>query len=542
MNKTVTANISGIVFHIESEAYEKLHKYLNTIRNYFRDSDGKDEIMADIESRIAELFRELLTNGKEVVTIAEVNRVVEIMGEPEQYMDESSSENFNYQESHSEGSSQTFRSKKLYRDPDDKILGGVCSGLGHFFGVDRIWIRALFVIAVIAGFGFGIIIYLILWGIIPKAMSTSKKLEMKGEPINVENIGNSIKDEFASFKKKVNPNSNNYSQKASDSVGKFFEIVGRILTFILKFIVKAIGVFLVLGGAIGLITVITIAIGAPQDLQINSSNWGGYWSQEFAEIFFGNGGSYTIGFIGALLVSIIPLLAILYGGVKILFKIPSSNKAFGITGIALFIVGVIMVSYTATSTAAQYSSKQNITDYVTLDSLTSDTLILRSMEEHYSRSYNSRNEIFIENDFIFTDNMSVTVVKSMDKQYGLRLNKSSRGSNRKVAGALANNIDFTYEINDNELSISPYIDFPLVDKFRNQQVEISIELPVGKSIYLEESSTDIIYDIKNITNTYDGKMIGHTWKMTEKGLQCTDCSWIEFEDVVEEIIEEIIEK
>ena len=202
MNKTVTANISGIVFHIESEAYEKLHKYLNTIRNYFHDSDGKDEIMADIESRIAELFRESLTNGKEVVTMAEVNRVVEIMGEPEQYMDESSSENFNYQESYSEGSTQTFRSKKLYRDPDDKILGGVCSGLGHYFGVDRIWIRALFVIAVIAGFGFGIIIYLILWGIIPKAMSTSEKLEMKGEPINVENIGNSIKDEFTSFKKK----------------------------------------------------------------------------------------------------------------------------------------------------------------------------------------------------------------------------------------------------------------------------------------------------------------------------------------------------
>ena len=300
--------------------------------------------------------------------------------------------------------------------------------------------------------------------------------------------------------------------------------------------------FLILGGAIGLITITTIAIGAPQDLQINSSNLGGYWNQEFAEIFFGNGGSYTIGFLGILLVTIIPLLAILYGGVKILFKIPSSNKAFGIAGIALFVMGVIMLSYTASTTAAQYSSKQNMTEYVTLDSLTTDTLILKSMEEHYSSSYNSRNEIFIENDFIFTDNMSVTVVKSMDKQYGLRLNKSSRGSNRKVAGALANNIDFTYEINDNELSISPYIDFPLVDKFRNQQVEISIELPVGKSIYLKESSTDIIYDIKNRTNTYDGKMIGHTWKMTEKGLQCTDCSWIEFEDVVEEIIEEIIEK
>lgn len=525
MNKTVTANISGIVFHIESEAYEKLHKYLNTIRNYFHDSDGKDEIMDDIESRIAELFKESLTNGKDVITMAEVNRVVEIMGEPEQYMDDSSSEDYNYNQESTQSNSQRIKSKKLYRDEDDKVLGGVCAGLGHYLGVDRIWIRIALLIGFFT-FGFGILIYIILWAIIPKATTTSEKLEMKGEPINVENIGNTIKDEFDTFKKKVNGNSSDYGRKAGDSIGRFFELIGKVITFILKFALKAIGVLLIVGASIGLITLITIMIGAPQDFTINNDLWGGYWNQEFAEIFFSTGASYIYAFLGIILITIIPILALLYAGLKILFKLPSSNKAVGIAAISLFIIGIILISLTASSTAAQYSSKQNVTDYVELDSLTSDTLVLMSLEEHYSSSYNRGSEIFIENDFIFTDNMSVDVVKSLESTINLKLNKSSRGRNRKEAGAKANNIDFTYEINGNELAISPYIDYPYDDKFRNQEVEISIELPVGMSIYLEDSSTDIVYDIKNRTNTYDGKMIGHTWKMTDDGLQCTDCSWI----------------
>jgi phage shock protein PspC (stress-responsive transcriptional regulator) len=540
MNKTVTANISGIVFHVESEAYEKLHKYLNTIRNYFHDSDGKDEIMSDIESRIAELFQESLVNGREVVTMAEVKRVVEIMGEPEQYMDDSTddfTQGANYTEDYSqESNSQKFRSKKLYRDEDDKMLGGVCAGLGHYFGVDRIWVRLLVLIAFF-GFGTGFIIYIILWVIIPKAQTTSEKLEMKGEPINVENIGNTIKDEFNSFKKKVNGNSNNdYGQKATDAVSKFFEIFARVLTFLFKFILKAIGVVLVIGASIGLITLVSVMIGSPEELSFNNEHWGGYWSQEFAEIFFSSGSSYTYAFIGLVLITIIPMLALLYAGLKILFKLPSSNKAIGIAAISLFVIGVILISFTASSTAAQYSSKQNITEIVELEELTSDTLHLSSLEEHYSSGTYTSNEIFIENDFIYTDNMSVNVTKSINNTTNIRLNKSSRGKNRKDAGFKAENIDFTYEINENVLSISPYIDFPLEDKFRTQEVEISVELPIGKSIYLEESAIDIIYDIKNVTNTYDARMMGHTWLMTSEGLICTDCSWSK--DVDEETEDE----
>ncbi|MCB0802321.1 MAG: PspC domain-containing protein [Flavobacteriales bacterium] len=526
MNKTVTANISGIVFHIESEAYDKLQKYLTTIRNYFHDSDGKDEIMADIESRIAELFKESMTHGREVVTMAEVDKVVEIMGEPEQYMDDANDEfSNNYQQGQSHSNFEKIKSKRLFRDEDDKVLGGVCAGMGHYFGIDRIWIRILALIAFF-GFGTGIVIYIILWAIIPKAKTTAEKLEMKGEPINVENIGNTIKDEFNSFKKKVDGSSaNKYGQQAGDAVSKFFMLLANIITFLFKFLVKFFGVVFVVGASLGLIALISVMIGAPSEIHFNNEHWGGYWSQEFAEIFFNSGNTYTLAFIGIALVTIIPLLSLLYAGLKILFNIPTSNKAVGLSATSLFIIGIILVSFTASSTVALYSSEQQMTEFIELEDLPSDTIRLSSMDEFYSNGYNNSNDIFVENDFIYTDNMSVDVVRSVNDKVNIRLNKSSRGSNRKDAGSKAEHIDFTYEINGSNLSISPYIDFPYEDRYRGQEAEISIELPVGKSIYLENSSIDIIYDIKNVTNTYDGKMIGHTWLMTEIGLQCTDCGW-----------------
>lgn len=537
MNKTVTANISGIIFHIEQQAYEKLNNYLSTIRNYFHDSDGKDEIMADIESRIAELFKESLTNGREVITMQDVNRVVEVMGEPEQYMDEEAEYEAEPTSYSSRSNEEKFRSKKLYRDEDDKVLGGVCSGIGHYFGVDRIWFRAAFLISVIF-FGTGVLLYLLLWIIIPKAKSTAEKLEMKGEPINVENIGNTIKDEFNSFKKKVdNGSTRGAIHSAENGLQRLFSFIGGILGFLLKAIVKLIGVLFIIAGFSGLITLITLFIGAPAEFMLNgdfmgfrSDFMGDYGDVDFIEIFFKSSTTYYLGYLGVMLITLIPLVVLSYVGLKILFKIPSSTKMVAISCGALFVIGIILTSIAGTSTATEYASDQKITEEIVLEEFASDTLILSSLDKSYSSNSFNRTEIYIENDYILTSNLEVDVIRSSNDEVYLRLDKTARGNSRKSAGERAEAIDFTYEVEENELKISQYIDFPLADKFRNQSVEISIALPVGKSIYLSESSTDIIYDIENVSNTWDGKMIGHTWLMTEEGLKCTDCSWLKEED------------
>jgi len=529
MNKTVTANISGVVFHIEADAYEKLNQYLNTIRNYFHDSDGKDEIMADIEARIAELFKESMDAGKEVVTDANVQKVIEVMGEPEQYMDAEAPESYTESENYSEPRrNSSFKTKKLFRDTDDNVIGGVCSGLGYYFGVDRIWFRAAFLIAIF-GLAFGIIPYVILWMIIPAAKSTSDRLEMKGEPINVENIGNAIKDEFNTFKKKVNDgDARQYGQKVESSAYKFFDFLSKLLVFLLKFLGKLIGIIFIVIATISIIAMLVALIGGPMHFDIDKSYFSNGWSVDFAETYFNSPTMFYIGVLGLILIVFIPLLSLLYGGLRILFNIPSSNKVITISSISLFIIGIVLVSISATTTATQYSSRQRITETIELTEFTSDTLQLSSLKNSYSTNSFGSFELYTEGEEIFVNQLEIDVIKSTSSSTELILTKSSRGSNRKEAGMKAENILFEYEIEGNKLMVDPFISIPTEDRYRDQELKISIALPVGKTIYLAPSSVDIIYDIENVTNTHDRKMMKQHWIMTKEGLSCTDCSWIEY--------------
>lgn len=526
MNKTVTANISGLIFHIESSAYDILHNYLNTIRTYFKDAEGKDEIMADIEARIAELFKEHLDDGKEVITSNHVKQVISVMGEPEQYMDEVDAENIGSQTSSAR--KDAFYSKKLYRDIDSNVLGGVCAGVGHYFGVDKIWFRAAFLIAFF-GFGFGLLLYLILWIIIPSAKTTAEKLEMKGEPVTVDNISNAFKDEFGNLKKKVSSeHTAQYRNKAENFIYRFFDFVGRILLFLFKFIVKLIAVILVLIGISGLISVIVLLIGGPINMSFDDSSVETYWFSDISDLIFASEIMYATGLIGLSLLMTIPLLGILYGGVKILFDIPKTNRAVGLTALSLWAIGIILVIISTTNTVSQFASKQTIEEEIILTDLSSDTLILARMGSTYGDD--GLGSIFLEDDMIKTNDLSIDVVRSKNDKVRMLLDKSSKGRVRKEAGRRAENIQVNYSQEDNQLRISPLISVPVEDKYRKQEVEISIAIPVGVSIYLDPSSRDIIYDIKNITNTYDGRMMGHHWLMTEEGLQCTDCKWLEEEN------------
>lgn len=532
MNKTVTANISGVVFHIEADAYEKLSQYLNTIRNYFHDSDGKDEIMADIEARIAELFKESMDAGKEVVTDANVQKVIEVMGEPEQYMDVDASEAYSESNSNQYESRgyAAFKTKKLFRDTDDNVAGGVCSGLGYYFGIDKIWFRAAFLIGFF-GFGAGFLFYFILWIIIPAAKSTAEKLEMKGEPINVENIGNAIKDEFNTFKKKVNDgDGRHYGKKAENAFFKFFDFISKLLIFFLKFLGKLIGVVFIIISTLCIIAMLVALVGGPMNFNVDRSIFSSAWSVDMAEIYFNSPTIFYAGLIGLILVVFIPLLSLLYGGLKILFNIPSSNKVVTISSISLLVIGMVLISFSATSTISQYSNKQKMTETIVLPELSSDTLILSSLKSSYSTNNFGSFELYTEDGEIFVNELEVDVVQSTSSDIELLLTKASRGANRKEAGLRAENILFEYELEDNKLMIDPFISFPEEDRYRDQELKISIALPVGKSIYLAPSATDIIYDIENVTNTHDRKMMKQHWIMTEEGLSCTDCNWIEYRE------------
>ncbi len=176
MKLTENINLANRIFTIDQDALLKLEEYLKSVEHYFKEKEEAKEIVTDIESRIAELFETMLNKKKEVISMEDVNKIIEIIGLPEIFMEDVEKEekmkdktNFNFQN----------KTKKLYRDPDNSIISGVCGGLGTYFNVDPVLFRVLFILAVIFT-GIGLLPYIILWIVIPQAKTLEQKMEMKG--------------------------------------------------------------------------------------------------------------------------------------------------------------------------------------------------------------------------------------------------------------------------------------------------------------------------------------------------------------------------
>ena len=188
MKITESINLAGLIFIIDQDALVKLQHYLNSIERFFAIKEEGKEVVADIEGRISELFGTKINKQKEVITIGDVDEIIGIMGMPEEFMndvqEEPKAKSYKY---------VNTNPKRLYRNPDDKVLAGVSGGIGAFFNLDPVIFRILFVLAAIFS-GIGFLIYIILWIVLPEAGSFAQKLEMKGYQANVSNIHQSVKN------------------------------------------------------------------------------------------------------------------------------------------------------------------------------------------------------------------------------------------------------------------------------------------------------------------------------------------------------------
>ena len=188
MKKTFNINLGGIVFHIDEDAYDLLDKYLSNLRIHFSKEEGAEEIVHDMELRISELFSERLNEKNQVITLKDVEEIIAQMGKPEEFSENTTQDNKEYIK-------EEKTTKRLFRDPDNKVIGGVCSGLAAYLGWDVTLLR-LFMLAMIFLVHGSIIAYIIAWIIIPEANTAAEKLSMKGMKVNVENIGKTVTDGF----------------------------------------------------------------------------------------------------------------------------------------------------------------------------------------------------------------------------------------------------------------------------------------------------------------------------------------------------------
>jgi len=509
MNKTLSVNIGGIVFHIEELAYDRLSKYLESIKGYFTASDGRDEIIQDIEGRIAEMFQERMINGKQVILDADVDHVMNVMGKPEQFAGTTEEESFGAGQ-HQTSSSERKAYRRLYRDNDDRVIGGVCSGISHYLGIDPVYLRLIFGIAFFV-FGSGIVIYILLMFVMPKAITTAEKLEMKGEPVNISNISKSVSSEFTG-------NSDNVFTRFFDALGQLivggFKLLGKV--FAVFFII--IGIFLLIAFALTFLAILGV---------------GGITIPFFITDLFMSPWQQTFAMIGAFCVLGIPLIMLIYKAIKVLFNIRIENKFINWTALALWIVGVVISFVLVSSIGREFKSRETQRIDLPVTQPVGDTLFIGLIDDE---GYDS-DAFYIDNhriddpwdvttypDSIRIDEVSLDIVRSNSTNFELVQVNTSRGRDRGQAIENARKIEYSIEQTSSKLIFNETFIIPKGAKYRGQEIKLILKVPQGKSVYMSPEMREIIFDIKNVTNTYDGDMLGKTWTMTDRGLECLGCS------------------
>lgn len=520
-----------MAFTIDEDAHDKLGNYLHSIRSYFSASEGRDEIMSDIEARIAEMLQAKVSDRKQVISISEIEEVITVMGKPEQFAGEGSSEK---EEAKSEPASQS-KTKRIFRDPDNKILGGVCSGLGHYFGFDPLWLRIAFVVVFFTGFGSSFLIYILLWIIIPKAAGTAEKLEMKGERVNVSSIGKAIEEEMDDLKKRVNEFSEKAKtmearpqvQKAKDFVSQIADGLLQLLMMILKAFGKVFGVALLIAGTVLAIVFAALMLGKKAVVSVTPEGVHAFSWQSITEMIFGSSDLSVLATIGLVLIIGIPVIGLFYAGIRLLFGIKHGAKGIGATLTALWFVGIIVAGVAGLMLASDFSEKGKFEKYLSLLQPVNQKLYLYTSdemfkEENHKHRHGHHFQMKITDSTAYLGSIKLDIEKSETDSFYLVMDFIARGETSKEAIDLAKNINYGFSQEDSSLNFNTYFSI-ISQKWRNQHVDITLKVPEGKSVYLAENMEQIIFDVGNTTNTLDEEMVGKSWMMTNEGLSCIDC-------------------
>jgi phage shock protein PspC (stress-responsive transcriptional regulator) len=325
MKKALTITLNKILFYIEEDAYHRLHTYLESIKKTFASSEDKEEIMADIEARIAEQFQVVTKTAKQAVTIDEVEQLIRTMG---------TSEDIASDEPIHTGTGEPRKLKKLYRDTDNQIIAGVASGLAAYFGIDSVYVRLGFVI-LSAFSGLGVAIYVIMWIAVPEAQTLSQKMEMQGDPVTLKNLEEAVKARVDNEKVK---------KPAGKVVGAFrqiFEALGKVLRAGGGGLRALIGLALTIAGSAACVAA-TIAIFG---FLINMPN--PHLDPDFIRFILLIGEHhFSLVAAAAYTVAIIPAAMILLGGISLVRGKSMASAATFTVLIGMWVAAIVVVGIT----------------------------------------------------------------------------------------------------------------------------------------------------------------------------------------------------
>ena len=549
MNKTVNINLAGIFFHIDEDAYLKLQRYLEAIKRSFTDSQGQSEIISDIEARIAELFSERMQNNRQVIGNKEVEEVISIMGQPEDYLvdDEifDDEPKTNYQR-------KTAPSKKLFRDTENSYISGVASGLGHYLGVDAIWVRLLWIILSLGSGGTFIFIYILFWVLVPEAKTTAEKIMMTGEPVNISNIEKKIKDGLETVSETVSGVAKNVSdsvsgaaKNVSDAAKKvdlnkqgnkiksssktFFDTLADVIMFFFKIFAKFIGIILIFVGAITLIGLIIglFSLGVADIVHIPGI--------DFADIV--NAGNTPVWLVSLFVFFAIgiPFFFLFYLGLKILVNnLKSIGNVAKFTLLGLWLFSIIALIIVGIREASEHAFNEHVIEKQTLNITATDTLMIKMADNDLFRDSYRRNGFKIATNengekTIYRSDIEILVKSTTDSVATIAIEKTADGRNYEKAINRAKNIQYHFNFNDNTLLLDSYLSSAAEYKFSDQEVTIILYLPVGNVVKFNNNTESYLNHRTYADNIVSSNYVNHYLKITEDGVICDDCEDEDFE-------------
>ena len=526
MNKTVNIELSGLFFHLDEQAQVKLQTYLVSVQNALGETEGRDEIIVEVEARLAELFQQALASGRQVVSLNDVQEACSQMGNPSDFREDSDAPNEpKFTESNSPREPGI---RRFYRDDEKRVVGGVAAGLGHYFTLDPVIIRLVFFLSIFIMGPFSVLGYLIFWIITPKAQTVAEQLSMRGESANLENIKSRIQTEVDHVEKSVRE-------------WKF----GRRLGSLMQQVVKGIGslflsLFRIAGwcflaiGTFGLLLVATLIFAFLTGI-------GGIWmGGEYAgpEVQFIRDCSQLIlpsGFIPenlgvwAMLLLALPIALLIWLVLRLIFKSKMKKEriAAGLgVGLVFSFIGLVAVISIGIRVGVDFEEEICLSE--TLDVSNHSHKISFEVTELALETNDvlaSRNQILRCNqETAYALNLVAMELEVIPSRHGnpeLTIERCSRGMTRNRARLRAQNVTCNVQWRDDgTMEFPTHFTFPKADLYRGQHVRMTLSIPVGDSLYISsESAISLAHMAEFCSQPSAGLYKEGMWLMEEEGLE-----------------------
>jgi len=528
MNKTIIININGTVFHIEEDAYEVLKGYMSDVKRHFINSADSLEITTDIENRIAEMFNELLAHeSRQVIIEQDVNIIIGQMGTVADFEKSEQETEESFTDTYYIGAT-----RRLFRDPDDHLLGGVCAGIAKYFDINPVWIRLAFVLIIFAA-GSGIILYLLLWAIIPKAVTRADRMAMRGEKRDLEGFRRNfeqevagVRDNFSNFKHEARP----FIYKARDFTGDFAHHLGNFFGGAAKFLLKFIGV-LILMTCFGFLVFFVVAFVALLSV--------GYFTPFHElpyEILKHHHANYI--FVAGFVVAVIPIVCIIVLVFKGIFNVGSINRSTGASALVIWLCAVGVFVFNIVGIVSEFKSHASVVETVALKPVKNNTYYLKLNDLKYftaqdsarldikSLSPNIKVADDDDNDFqsFKHRNIRLDIETSDSDQPALVESYHARGPFYEAALANARDIKYGFAQQDTVLRFDQRYYGKTDELWHDEEIDLTLKLPKNAKVVIDQNIGRIAnFNINECieTNKMDpNKVSSATFVMTGNGMQC----------------------